>query len=107
MNKNFNLDIIMYHYIRPLDDTLFPNIKGLDLKKFKKQLEYLDKNYKIITHENVIDAITIKKPLPKNSVWLTFDDGYKDHIEYAIPLLEEFGFYGSFFPSAKMDLILS
>ena len=91
----------MYHYIRPLDDTLFPNIKGLDLKKFKKQLEYLDKNYKIITHENVIDAITIKKPLPKNSVWLTFDDGYKDHIEYAIPLLEEFGFYGSFFPSAK------
>lgn len=46
-------------------------------------------------------AITIKKPLSRNSVWLTFDDGYKDHIEYAIPLLEEFGFYGSFFPSAK------
>jgi peptidoglycan/xylan/chitin deacetylase (PgdA/CDA1 family) len=91
----------MYHYIRPLDDTPFPNIKALDLKKFKSQLQHFDKYYNVITHQDVIDAITIQKPIPDNSVWLTFDDGYKDHINYAIPLLEEFGFFGSFFPPAK------
>ena len=98
---SFNLNIIMYHYIRPLNDTLFPKIKGLELNKFRKQLQYIDKNYNVITHQDAIDAVTLRRPLPSNAVWLTFDDGYKDHIDYAVPLMEEFGFYGSFFPTAK------
>ena len=95
------LKIIMYHYVRPLHNSRFSEIKGLDLKKFRNQLEYIEKNYEVITHKDVIDALNENKHLPKNSVWLTFDDGYKDHINFVLPLLEEFGYYGTFFPPAK------
>ena len=87
----------MYHYVRPLRNSRFSKIKGLDLKNFKNQLEYLEKNYEVITHKDVIDALNDNKQLPKNSVWLTFDDGYKDHINFVLPLLEKFGYCGTFF----------
>ncbi|HDR4695481.1 polysaccharide deacetylase family protein [Bacillus cereus] len=36
--------------------------------------------------------------LPKEpTVLITFDDGYKDNIEYALPVLEKFGVLGMFF----------
>ena len=43
----------------------FSKIKGLDLKNFKNQLEYLEKNYEVITHKDVIDALNDNKQLPK------------------------------------------
>lgn len=39
--------------------------------------------------------------LPENALLLTFDDGYIDNFTYALPLLEEFGFQGSFFIPGK------
>ena len=41
MNK---LNIIMYHYVRESKKTKFPNIKSLELKEFKNQLDFLKKN---------------------------------------------------------------
>lgn len=40
-------------------------------------------------------------PLPKNSVLLTFDDGYIDNYTYALPILEENNLQGSFFIPGK------
>lgn len=39
--------------------------------------------------------------LPEKALLLTFDDGYIDNYTYALPLLEEFGFQGSFFIPRK------
>ena len=91
----------MYHYVRPIKKSLYPLIKGLELDAFKMQLSYLEKNYKIITMESLIEFVKNDQSLPENPCLLTFDDGYKDHYTYVFPELKKRGFQGSFFPSAK------
>ena len=91
----------MYHYTRDLIHSRYPEIKGMDVALFRKQLEFFSKNFKVVRMEDVIAAISVGKKLPKNALLLTFDDGYIDHYTYAFPLLEEFGFQGSFFIPGK------
>ena len=88
----------MYHYVRPIKNSDYPGIKGLELKGFKSQLDYLQENYSIINSEEVIEAVLKKKSLPKNACWLTFDDGFKDHIKYVMPELLSRKLSGTFFP---------
>jgi peptidoglycan/xylan/chitin deacetylase (PgdA/CDA1 family) len=83
-NKNI---IIMYHYIR--DNT---KLKAFSTEEFRKQIEYLNNRYKIISIEDFI----IKKP-KGNTCILTFDDGLKDGLTNALPILEELNLKGSFF----------
>ncbi len=95
------LYISMYHYTRDLYNSRYPNIKGLDITQFRKQLEFFSQNFNVVTMEQVIDAVKRKTDLPNNALLLTFDDGYIDNYLYALPLLEEFGFQGSFFIPGK------
>ena len=39
--------------------------------------------------------------IPENSCLLTFDDGYKDHIDYVLPELMKRKLQGSFFPLSE------
>lgn len=95
------LTIVMYHYVRDLKHSKYPEIKGLDIELFKEQLLYILKYYQIIKMDELIDALKNKKTLPDNSLLLTFDDGYKDHFEFVFPILDEFGVQGSFFIPTK------
>ena len=40
--------VVMYHYVRDLKNSRYPNIKGLDIEKFKKQINNLKKEFKHI-----------------------------------------------------------
>ena len=84
--------------MRPIIGSSCPNIKGLEVSGFKRQLEYFSKERSIVSTSDVLKAVEGDLTLPKNAVWLTFDDGYKDHFEYVAPLLEQYGFDGAFFP---------
>ena len=96
-----NLTIIMYHYVRPLKNSKYPKINGLELEGFKRQLDFFLKNYKLVTAEEIIEWVRIKKRLPDNAIWLTFDDGYKDHFKYVLPELLSRNIQGTFFPPSK------
>ena len=93
-----DLTIIMYHYIRPIIGSEFPGIKGLEIEGFKRQLDFLENNYSIVSSEQVIDRIIKNKKLPPKACWLTFDDGYKDHYQYVLPELIKRNLSGAFFP---------
>lgn len=92
------LFISAYHYTRELKKSRYPNIKGLDTALFKKQIEFMVRNFSIVTMEEVINAWNGNGGvLPKNALLLTFDDGYIDHYTVVLPILKEFGVQGSFF----------
>ena len=67
-NDMSELSIIMYHYVRPIKKSRFPGIKGLELDGFKRQLDYLESNYSIVTTDDVIDSVIKKTKLPENHV---------------------------------------
>jgi hypothetical protein len=98
MNK---LYISMYHYTRYIKNSRYPAIKGLEVKDFKRQLDFFEENFNIITMEEVTEAVLKGRKLPEKALLLTFDDGYIDNYTVALPLLLERGLQGSFFVPAK------
>ncbi len=98
---NDELSIVMYHYTRDLIHSRYPNIKGLDIQQFKKQIDFLKNNYNIVRMEEVMAAIEGSYKLPEKAMLLTFDDGYIDNYTYALPILNEAKVQGSFFIPGK------
>ncbi len=95
------LTIVMYHYVREIIDSKYPQIKGLEFAGFQRQLDYLENNYNIISAEDLIEFSINGKALPSNACYLTFDDGYKDHIDFVLPELLKRNLQGSFFIPVK------
>ena len=91
----------MYHYVRDLEHSRYPRIKGLDIARFRKQIEYLKQNITVITMEELNCACNNQYKLPQQAVLLTFDDGYLDHYTSVFPILKAENLQGSFFISGK------
>lgn len=100
MNK---LEVVMYHYVRDLSNSRYPDIKGLDIRFFMQQLDFFEKNgYSFVGIQDVLDAIYEKKRLPKNAIMLSFDDGYIDHFTNVYPILYNKGIPGLFAMPGKI-----
>lgn len=63
---------------------------------FDRQLAYLGRHCSVI---GLDDLLEFRKgaPLPPNPVLITFDDGYLDNIEVALPILQRHGMKAVFF----------
>jgi len=103
-NTKRHVSIIVYHYVREIKKSRYPEIKGLSFDLFRQQIKYIQRFYEIIRMEDLISSIKHGHSLPKNALLLTFDDGYMDHFEYVFPVLDKLGVQGSFFPPAKAIL---
>lgn len=93
--------IVVYHYVRELKHSRYPEIKGLSIDLFQEQLKYISRHYTVITMEDLIASIQSTSLLPHNALLLTFDDAYIDHYTSVFPVLNNLGIQGSFFPPAK------
>lgn len=99
------LTIVMYHYVRDLANTRFPEIKGLRTDLFIEQLDYLARHYEFVTMEQTLEVLHQGGArFPPNGVLLTFDDGYSDHFDVVFPILANRGIQGSFFPPSQAIL---
>jgi len=94
----------MYHYVRPIQESKYPEIKGLELSQFRQQLDYLSNLYNPVTTGQVVEAYNGCGALPKNPVLLSFDDGYLDHFQYVFPELISRNITGLFFPVSEVVL---
>ena len=63
----------MYHYVRPIKNSVFSNIKGLEFEDFKKQLGFFKKNFSFISMQDILDCVYENKELQ-----LELDHGDKD-----------------------------
>ncbi|TBL70120.1 polysaccharide deacetylase family protein [Paenibacillus thalictri] len=67
---------------------------------FTEQMNYLAENgYTTLTLKHFSDIWLGEAEMPKKPVLLTFDDGYADNHEYAMPLLKKLGFHATLFMS--------
>ena len=79
----------MYHYVREIKKSKYPNLKGLEFDEFKNQILYFKKNFNILNNEQFCEIINTKVVPKKKSVLLSFDDGYQDHFNYVFPYLKK------------------
>lgn len=93
--------IVTYHYVRPIKDSLYPDIKGLELQDFYGQIEYIMKYYEVVSMDDLVASINGQQELPDKALLLSFDDGFVDHYEYVFPYLLERGLSGAFYPSVS------
>lgn len=91
----------MYHYVRNVKKSRYPNLKALEFKNFKKQIKFFKKNFNIINLDQLIDILNSKKIPKKPSILMTFDDGFSDHYHYVFPYLIKKKLTGVFFPSVE------
>ena len=86
--------ILVYH-------DLAPQAKGrmvMGAKGFEEQMRYLKANgYRVITLKEYVEFVSLQRQLPKKSVLITFDDGYRSFLRHGYPLLKELGFSATLF----------
>ena len=80
-------------------------------KTFERQMQYLAENgYHVITAEDLAAFLEYRQGLPKKSVLITMDDGYRSVYNTAYPILKKYGFkatlfiYTSFVGVSKMAI---
>lgn len=97
------LTIVMYHYVRDLCNSRYPEIKGLQTELFVEQLHFLKKHYNFVKMEDVVDAFhnNYMEELPPHPVLLTFDDAYQDHFQTVFPILMQEHIQGCFYTPVK------
>lgn len=102
-NMSKKLTIVMYHYVRDLRNSRYPEIKGLQTEMFVEQLHFLKKHYNFVKMEDVIDAFHSNHvdELPAHPVLLTFDDAYQDHFQTVFPILMQEHVQGCFYAPIK------
>lgn len=86
--------ILTYHRVRPSLDPLIPDMCHVD--RFRSQLATMSRWFNVLP---LAEAVRRSRDgtLPPRTVCITFDDGYRDNIDVALPLLQEFGLHATFF----------
>ncbi|MEW6608824.1 MAG: polysaccharide deacetylase family protein [bacterium] len=89
--------ILRYHSVADEDFVYATPKITVSTGDFEKQIKYLSKKYNIISLEDIAVHIKEGKELPRNSLAITFDDGYKDNYLNAYPILKKYGATATFF----------
>jgi peptidoglycan/xylan/chitin deacetylase (PgdA/CDA1 family) len=81
--------ILNYHRVLPSNkiDNSLVNI-SVSTDNFINQLNYLTKNFNIISLDELL--LHLKSKSNEFKIVITFDDGYRDNLNYAYPILEKF-----------------
>jgi|GEM_PF-2015681 len=94
---NKKVSILRYHAVVPDSENYYTSHAiSLSPEEFEKHVRYFARKYNVVSLDEIIDHFKDKKPLPKNSVAFTFDDGYLDNL-LAAKILHKYGAHGTFF----------
>jgi peptidoglycan/xylan/chitin deacetylase (PgdA/CDA1 family) len=81
---------LCYHSVTRWPGPIFNEYKlHMSLSRFVSHLDYLQRNYNIISLGEYLDARRDHRALPDNAVVLTFDDGQRNFYTVVAPLLVE------------------
>jgi peptidoglycan/xylan/chitin deacetylase (PgdA/CDA1 family) len=93
------LRVLTYHRVAPI--TSQPRLDPRNISavpaEFWRQMRYLKKSWEVVPLEAVVQAARGAERLPSRAVLVTFDDGYRDFLDHAWPVLEALGLPATMF----------
>jgi len=98
IKKQKIVGVLMYHSV---DETKWKY--GISKKDFEKQLQYLQKNFNVVSAKKIIEYIQGKIELDNKSITLTFDDGYLNTYETVLPLLKKYNLPATIFLTTNLE----
>lgn len=94
--------ILRYHSVSSEADgthlCLDPGLAVLP-EDFDRQCAWLRRHYRVVSLDEMVDALQAGRALPPKAVALTFDDGYLDNYTRAFPILQRHGLNATFYVS--------
>ncbi len=89
--QNADLPVVMYHQLTKNEKRSGKYV--LTVEQFEKDLIFLkSKGYQSVTLNQLVDYSQGEGEIPEKAIMITFDDGNETLYEYALPLLEKYGF---------------
>jgi peptidoglycan/xylan/chitin deacetylase (PgdA/CDA1 family) len=83
------LRVLMYHKV----NDVWPNPTTVPIHVFEEQMVLLaELGYEVVSLDRVRDHYVRGAALPAGAVLITFDDGYRDNLENALPILQRYGY---------------
>lgn len=102
--------VLMYHRVlpEPLFSETFSH-PGIIVTPdtFARHLEVLRRYFHPLTLEEFQECIELGHPFPRGACLITFDDGWIDNHEHALPLLRERGIPAVVFTATSLSILRS
>lgn len=91
--------ILLYHGVTPEAVRGALNSEGLHVpaRRFEQQIAYLARHHHLMPLGELVDRLRRREALPDYTVALTFDDGYLNASQHAVPILERYRAPAAFF----------
>jgi peptidoglycan/xylan/chitin deacetylase (PgdA/CDA1 family) len=97
MDRTSGPKVLMYHWVSG-DPGERLRAWGVTPEQFESQMQYLsDEGYRVVPLDEVVATVRGKRPSSEREVAITFDDGYRDFLEHAAPVLRRFSFAATIF----------
>ncbi len=85
--------ILTYHRVNDEQDPFFT---AVPTQVFERQMAYIARTYPVLTVEELAERMR-RGGLPRNALAITFDDGYRDTLTHAAPILARYGLPATIF----------
>jgi len=91
--------VLMYHSVMPDPGKYSDSVGDIihSESEFRLQMELIARHYRPVSLDDLIGALQNGRELAKRSVVITFDDGYTDNSENAMPILNCLGVPATFY----------
>lgn len=90
------LPVYYYHRVGPFRDGAPPKL-NVDPGAFREHMSVLARRANPVPIGDLVACVREGRPFPRGAVAVTFDDGYRDLMEFALPVLKEFRIPAAFF----------
>lgn len=90
------LPVYYYHRVGPFRAGAPPKM-NVSPEAFREHMSVLARRAHPVPIDELVACVQDRRPVPRGAVAVTFDDGYKDLMEFALPVLREFRIPATFF----------
>lgn len=88
------LSILIYHRVHARPDSIFPHEPNAS--SFDQRMRLVARSFNVISLGEAVNHLAAGS-LPPRALVITFDDGYADNAEVALPILRRHGLTATFF----------